>query len=52
MKYNIKVVNPVAAGVWPRADVVMCFPNKDANEVALLKTEWEAKGFNVVITEA
>lgn len=52
MKYNIKVVNTVAAGVWPRAEVVGSFLNKDVTETALLKKEWEARGFNVVVTEA
>lgn len=52
MKYNIKVVNTVAAGVWPRAEVVGSFMDKDVTETALLKKEWEARGFNVVVTEA
>jgi hypothetical protein len=47
--YNVKVVNKMAVGVWPRADVVL---ERDVsyNEMLKLENEWSAKGsYNVLV---
>ena len=48
-KYNVKVVNKMTVGVYPRADVVVdC--DVSYNEMLKLENEWSAKGsYNVLV---
>lgn len=47
-KYNVKVVNKMTVGVWPRADVVLdC--DVSYNEMRKLEMEWSSKGYNVLV---
>jgi hypothetical protein len=51
--YNVKVVNKMAVGVWPRADVISEYDNLSYDQVTKIKEIWStAKDYNVVIKES
>jgi hypothetical protein len=51
-KYSVKVVNPRAVGVWPRADVISEYDNLSYDQVTKIKEIWATTVYNVVIKES
>ena len=50
--YNVKVVNKMAVGVWPREEVKSEYKSLSYNQVLSIKEIWSnAKDYNVVIKE-
>ena len=48
--YNVKVVNKLAVGVWPRADVVVDV-DVSYNEMLKIENDWSAKGSYTVLVD-
>ena len=51
-KYNVKVVNPKAVGVWPRAEVISEYDNLSYDQATKIKEIWATTVYNVVIKES
>ena len=51
-KYSVKVVNPKAVGVWPRADVICEYDNLSYEQVTKIIEIWATTVCNVVIKES
>lgn len=50
--YNVKVVNKMAVGVWPREEVKSEYKSLSYNQALSIKEIWSnAKDYNVVIKE-
>jgi hypothetical protein len=52
MKFDIKVEFLVTGKWLPKPCLMATYSNFDENVTALLKEEWEDKGFRVTITES